>query len=53
MPDHIKEMMELMMQLIEVNSGKTIDESIADGTLRDDVKSAHERFKKERKHDTK
>lgn len=38
------EMAALMMQLVEINSGKDIDESIADGTLADDVKAAHERF---------
>jgi len=48
----VREMTELMLQMIEINSGKGIDQSIADGTLQADVKSAQERFKKESENDT-
>ena len=37
----------LMTTLIEINAGKSIDQSIADGTLKQDVKSAHDRFKED------
>ena len=48
----VREMTELMLQMIEINSGKGIAQSIADGPLQADVKSAQERFKKESENDT-
>ena len=43
----IAKMIKLMEAMIEINAGKSIDQSIADGTLQQDVKSAHERFRRD------